>query len=117
MLTQKLAWKTKEEQKQNEEQKGAKKAMGCIVIFMTVFKAALSREPGSCNAALLGMYLIQEKWIYSFRWGRLTAQKLYQVQTGVIESTPSRWKQSLSRAQTITAVQIEQQKMRWIWPD
>lgn len=46
MLTQKLAWKTKEELKQNEEQKGAKKVMGCIVIFMTVLKLPWAENLG-----------------------------------------------------------------------
>lgn len=58
------------------------------------------------------MYLIQEKWIYSFWRGRFTSQKLCQAKTWIIESTLSRWKQPLCRAETITAGQIEQQ-MCW----
>lgn len=80
--------------------------------FHDCFKAALSGEPGSSDLALLGMYLIQEKWIYSFWRGRFTSQKLCQAKTWIIESTLSRWKQPLCRAETITAGQIEQQ-MCW----
>lgn len=80
--------------------------------FHDCFKAALSGEPGSSNLALLGMYLIQEKWIYSFWRGRFTSQKLCQAKTWIIESTLSRWKQPLCRAETITAGQIEQE-MCW----